>query len=71
MDRALRWSAVAFVTCRKGGAMLIGGSLAMLVLATAGGGMVTNYGWREAQREEIDGALRAGILRPPTSCRET
>lgn len=40
--------------------MLIGGSLAMLSLATAGG-MVTNYGWREAQREEIDGALRAGV----------
>ena len=40
--------------------MLIGGSLAMLVMATAGG-MVTNHGWREAQREEIDGALRAGV----------
>ncbi len=40
--------------------MLVGGSLAMLAMATAGG-LVTNYGWREAQREEIDGALRAGV----------
>ncbi len=40
--------------------MIVGGSLAMLAMATAGG-LVTNYGWREAQREEIDGALRAGV----------
>ena len=40
--------------------MLIGGSLAMLAMATAGG-MMTNFSWREAQREEIDGALRAGV----------
>ena len=32
----------------------------MLVMATAGG-MVTNHGWREAQREEIDSALRACV----------
>ena len=32
----------------------------MLAMATVGG-MVTNYGWREAQREEIDGAFRAGV----------
>lgn len=56
----LRQSVVAFIGSRKGGAMLIGGSLAMLAMASAGG-MVTNYGWREAQREEIDGALRAGV----------
>ena len=40
--------------------MFIGGSLAMLVMAT-GGGMLTNYGWREAQHEEILAAMRAGV----------
>lgn len=40
--------------------MLIGGSLAMLVVASFGG-MVSNYGWREAQEEEIDAAMRAAI----------
>ena len=40
--------------------MLIGGSLAMLAMAS-GGGMMTNYGWREAQAEEIDAALRASV----------
>ena len=53
-------SVAAFAASRAGGAMLIGGSLAMLSMATVGG-MVTNYGWREAQEEEIDGAMRAGI----------
>ena len=56
----LRRSVVAFVRSRKSGAMLIGGSLAMLVMATFGG-MLANYGWREAQKEEIDAALRAGV----------
>ena len=59
LERVQR-SVANFVGCRKGGAMLVGGSLAMLAMATAGG-LVTNYGWREAQREEIDGALRAGV----------
>ena len=40
--------------------MLIGGSLAMLAMASLGG-MMTNHGWREAQNEEIDAALRAGV----------
>ena len=40
--------------------MFIGGSLAMLTMASVGG-MVSNYGWREAQEEEIDAALRAGV----------
>ncbi len=50
----------AFVRTRKGGAMFIGGSLAMLSMASVGG-MMANYGWREAQEEEIDAALRAGV----------
>ena len=40
--------------------MFIGGSLAMLAMASVGG-MLSNYGWREAQEEEIDAALRAGV----------
>ncbi len=40
--------------------MLVGGSLAMLSMAGAGG-MITNYGWREAQHEEIDAAMRASV----------
>ena len=40
--------------------MLVGGSLAMLAMASVGG-MVTNYGWREAQEEEIHAVLRAGV----------
>ena len=51
---------LAFVRTRKGGAMFIGGSLAMLSMASVGG-MMSNYGWREAQEEEIDAALRAGV----------
>ena len=51
---------VAFGRSRKGGAMFIGGSLAMLAMASFGG-MLSNYGWREAQEEEIDAALRAGV----------
>lgn len=53
-------SVVAFARSRKGGAMLIGGSLAMLTM-TSVGGMLSNHGWREAQREEIDAALRASV----------
>ena len=51
---------VAFARSRKSGAMFIGGSLAMLAMASVGG-MLSNYGWREAQEEEIDAALRAGV----------
>ncbi len=51
---------MAFARSRKGGAMFIGGSLAMLAMASVGG-MMSNYGWREAQEEEIDAALRAGV----------
>ena len=59
MDRLAR-PIVAFARSRNGGAMFIGGSLAMLAMASVGG-MVSNYGWREAQEEEIDAALRAGV----------
>ncbi len=51
---------MAFARSRTGGAMFIGGSLAMLSMASVGG-MMSNYGWREAQEEEIDAALRAGV----------
>ena len=51
---------VAFARSRNGGAMFIGGSLAMLAMASVGG-LMSNYGWREAQEEEIDAALRAGV----------
>lgn len=40
--------------------MLIGGSLAMLLLAGVGG-MLVDYGWREAQETEIRYALKAGV----------
>ena len=67
-QRAKSWSwvelltrpIVVFARARKGGAMFIGGSLAMLAMASVGG-MMSNYGWREAQEEEIDAALRAGV----------
>ena len=67
-QRAKSWSwverltrpIVVFARARKGGAMFIGGSLAMLMMASVGG-MMSNYGWREAQEEEIDAALRAGV----------
>ncbi|MDE0056342.1 MAG: hypothetical protein OXP28_11360 [Gammaproteobacteria bacterium] len=59
LERLQRW-VLTYIRSRRGGAMLVGGSLAMLTMALAGG-MVTNYGWREAQEEEIDGAMRAGI----------
>ena len=59
MERLAR-SAVAFALSRAGGAMLIGGSLAMLSMSTVGG-LVANYGWREAQQEEIDAAFRASV----------
>ena len=59
--KARLWGAVwAFVICRKAGAMLVGGGLAMLVLASVGG-MLTNYAWREAQEAEVQAALRAGV----------
>ncbi|MDE0453320.1 MAG: hypothetical protein OXI90_16325 [Gammaproteobacteria bacterium] len=45
---------------RKAGAMLVGGSIAMLAMAT-GGALMANYGWREAQEAEIEAALRAGV----------
>ena len=51
---------ILFARTRRGGAMFIGGSLAMLAMASLGG-MMSNYGWREAQEEEIEAALRAGV----------
>jgi hypothetical protein len=47
----------------EGGGMIAGGSLAMLVMSR----MPSNYGWREAQEEEIDGALRVGVSASATS----
>ena len=41
--------------------MITGGSLAMLVMSR----MPSNYGWREAQEEEIDGALRVSFPHLP------
>ena len=40
--------------------MLIGGGLAMVSMATVGG-LLVNYAWREAQEEEVQAALRAGV----------
>ena len=40
--------------------MFIGGGLAMMIMATFGG-MLVNYGWREAQNQEIESALKAGV----------
>ena len=50
----------AFIRSRDGGAMIIGGALAMLLMASLGG-VVVNHGWREAQQEEIRSALRAAV----------
>ncbi|MCY3819768.1 MAG: hypothetical protein OXH52_10475 [Gammaproteobacteria bacterium] len=58
--RGLKRPVAAFARSRGGGAMLIGGSLAMLVMSSVGA-LMSNYGWREAQREEIDAALRASV----------
>ena len=59
--KACLWGAIsAFAMSRKAGAMLIGGGIAMLAMVTAGG-MLTNYAWREAQEEEVQAALRAGV----------
>lgn len=49
-----------FARSREGGAMIIGGALAMLIMASFGG-MAVNYAWREAQQEEIRSALRAAV----------
>ncbi len=51
---------LAFASARSAGAMFIGGSLAMLAMAGAGG-MILDYGWREAQEAEVRAALRAGV----------
>ena len=40
--------------------MIIGGFLAMLLMATVGS-LLVNHGWREAQQEEIRSALRAAV----------
>lgn len=40
--------------------MLIGGAFALLLMSTFGGALV-DYGWQEAQREEIRAALRAAV----------
>ena len=56
----LRRLVAAFVRSRDGGAMIIGGALAMLLVSSLGG-VVVNHGWREAQQEEIRSALRAAV----------
>ena len=40
--------------------MFIGGGWALMPMATFGG-MLVNYGWREAQNQEIETALKAGV----------
>ena len=51
---------VAFLKSRQGGGMLVGGALAISLLAGIGG-TLTNYAWREAQIEELRSALRAAV----------
>ena len=51
---------VAFLRSRQGGGMLVGGALAISLLAGIGGTM-TNYAWREAQIEELRSAVRAAV----------
>ena len=51
---------VAFLRSRQGGGMLVGGALAISLLAGIGG-TLTNYAWREAQSEELRSAIRAAV----------
>ena len=51
---------VAFLRSRQGGGMLVGGALAISLLAGIGG-TLTNYAWREAQVEELQAAVRAAV----------
>ena len=59
-SRSLARLAAAFASCRRGGAMLLAGFVAMTLLTTLGG-LMTNYAWREAQEEELKAALRAAV----------
>ena len=49
-----------YLRSRRGGGMLVGCVLTLVAMLGFGGTMV-NYSWREAQREEMDGVLRAAI----------
>ena len=51
---------VSFLRCRRGGAMLYSGAFGLMLMAGIGATM-TNLAWREAQQEELRGALRASI----------
>ena len=53
-------SAASFIGSRRGAAMLIGGSI-MLVTVASAGGVMTNYAFREAQWEELSSAARAAV----------
>ena len=59
-SRSLARLAAAFASCRRGGAMLLAGFVAMTLL-TSLGALMTNYAWREAQEEELKAALRAAV----------
>lgn len=61
--RILQWVAAAirdFAAARTGGAMLVSGAVALLVMGTVGS-LMTNYAWRDAQWAEIRAATRAAI----------
>lgn len=53
-----RW--MAYLRCRRGGAMLFTGAIGLGLMSTVGA-MMANYAWREAQYDRLQGALRASI----------
>ena len=53
-------SIASFLVSRRGAAMLVGGSIAIVVAAGVGAQM-TNYAFKEAQWEELRSALRASV----------
>ena len=58
--RRAGWSIASFLLSRRGGAMLIGGGIA-LTTATGAGALMTNYAYRETQWVELRSALRASV----------
>ena len=51
---------VAFLRCRRAGAMLFVGAAGLTLMASVGA-MMTNYAWQEAQFDRVRGALRASL----------
>ena len=49
-----------FMRDRRGGAMLVAGLFAALIMATGGAGLV-NLAWHEAHREELRASMRAAV----------